>query len=246
MVSYTIGEVARRSGFTSSALRYYEGIGLVEPAARTAAGYRVYDDHALARLAFIARAKQLGCSLEEITDLAAIWDGERCGPVQRRFHDLVTDKLAAARRREREMAALTEQLESVAEQLAGEPSDGPCGDTCACMAGEPAVTLRRDPRAAVPIACTLDRDAVPERVASWRSMLSRTRDRALLGDGRMAVQLDATVPIAALAELVAAEQRCCSFLSFAITVDARGVALEVRGPADALTTFGRAVGAVPP
>ena len=37
------------------------------PAGRTDAGYRLYDDGALERLAFVARAKQLGCSLEEIT-----------------------------------------------------------------------------------------------------------------------------------------------------------------------------------
>ena len=85
MSTYTIGETARRSGFSASALRYYEDIGLVDPSGRTDSGYRLYDDEALGRLAFIARAKQLGCSLEEITDLVGIWDGQRCGPVQHRF-----------------------------------------------------------------------------------------------------------------------------------------------------------------
>lgn len=56
----------------------------------------MYDDHTLARLSFISRAKQLGCSLQEITDLVALWDGKRCGPVQRRFHDLVATKIADA------------------------------------------------------------------------------------------------------------------------------------------------------
>ena len=91
--TYTIGEIAQRSGFSASSLRYYEGIGLVEPACRTDSGYRLYDDHSISRLAFVARAKQLGCSLEEIIDLAGVWDGERCGPVQRRFHELVTSKI---------------------------------------------------------------------------------------------------------------------------------------------------------
>lgn len=57
MSTYTISEAAGRSGFSPSALRYYEGIGLVSPR-RTAAGYRLYDDRAVARLAFIGRAKQ--------------------------------------------------------------------------------------------------------------------------------------------------------------------------------------------
>ena len=93
MSTFTIGQVAERTGFSTSALRYYEELGLVAPATRTAAGYRLYDDETLSRLAFVARAKQLGCSLEEITDLLDVWDGEQCGPVQRRFHALVTEKL---------------------------------------------------------------------------------------------------------------------------------------------------------
>lgn len=144
MSTYTIGEVADRSGFSASSLRYYEGIGLVEPAARTAAGYRVYDDDTLTRLAFVARAKQLGCTLEEITDLASLWDGERCGPVQRRIHDLVTAKIADSQRQIVELTALTAQLQSVAAQLAGPAIDGPCGDDCACLAvAAPRVVRRR-------------------------------------------------------------------------------------------------------
>jgi DNA-binding transcriptional MerR regulator len=130
--TYTIGEVADRSGFTTSALRYYEGIGLVSPPTRTGAGYRLYDDDSLARLAFIARAKHLGCTLDEITDLVAVWDGT-CEPVQRRFHDLVTTKLAETERQIAELTALHAQLAGAAAQLAGPAVDGPCDGDCACM-----------------------------------------------------------------------------------------------------------------
>ena len=139
--TYTIGETAARSGFSASALRYYEGIGLVVPATRTAAGYRLYDDGTLARLSFIARAKQLGCSLEEITDLVGIWDGERCGPVQRRFHDLVTDKLAETQRQIVELTALADQLRHAALQLRGPATDGPCDERCACLTLEGASSV---------------------------------------------------------------------------------------------------------
>ena len=131
--TYTIGEVADRSGFTASALRYYEGIGLVEPTTRTTAGYRLYDDTTISRLAFIARAKQLGCSLEEITDLVGIWDGEQCSPVQRRFHELITTKLADAEHQIAELTGLVDQLRDAAGRLAGPASDGPCDETCACL-----------------------------------------------------------------------------------------------------------------
>jgi MerR family transcriptional regulator, copper efflux regulator len=140
--NYTIGQVAERSGFSSSALRYYEDIGLLSPSERSANGYRVYDDDALARLAFVARAKGLGCSLDEITDLLAIWDGDRCGPVQRRFHDLVTVKIADAERQIAALTALVDQLRDAATRLAGPATDGPCGDGCACMTVGPQVTFR--------------------------------------------------------------------------------------------------------
>ena len=145
MSTYTIGEIAQRSGFSASSLRYYEGIGLVEPASRTDAGYRVYDDHSISRLAFIARAKQLGCSLEEIIDLARIWDGERCGPVQRRFHELVTAKIRETEQQIVELTALLADLRTAAAHLDTEPVDGPCNADCACltMASIPhAVTLQ--------------------------------------------------------------------------------------------------------
>ena len=146
----TIGEVADRTGFATSALRYYEGIGLVLPSSRTAAGYRIYDDHALDRLAFIARAKQLGCSLDEITDLVDIWDGNRCGPVQRTFHDLVTTKLADAERQIAELTALADQLRFAATQLSGPAVDGPRDATCACLtldrAATPVPGSRKAPR----------------------------------------------------------------------------------------------------
>lgn len=147
--TYTIGEIAERSGFTASSLRYYEGIGLVAPATRTPAGYRLYDDHVLDRLAFIARAKQLGCSLEEITDLVSIWDGENCGPVQRKFHELVTDRLADAQRQIAELTQLINQLQAAATQLAGPPIDGPCGPECACLA-DPTAKLALTRKSRVP------------------------------------------------------------------------------------------------
>ena len=132
MRTYTIGEGAEASGFSASALRYYEGIGLVVPTARTVSGYRLYDDGSLTRLAFIARAKQLGCTLEEITDLVAVWDGT-CEPVQRRFHHVVTVKLGEVERRIAELRALRSQLEEAAAQLAAPAEDGPCDGDCACI-----------------------------------------------------------------------------------------------------------------
>jgi len=64
----TIGELARRARIQPSAVRYYESIGLLAPAARLA-GRRIFEDDALARLAVITYAKQLGFSLNEVKEL---------------------------------------------------------------------------------------------------------------------------------------------------------------------------------
>jgi MerR family transcriptional regulator, redox-sensitive transcriptional activator SoxR len=61
----TVAEVARRSGFAPSALRYYEREGLIQ-ATRTAGGQRRYTRSVLRRLAFIRAASNVGLSLQEV------------------------------------------------------------------------------------------------------------------------------------------------------------------------------------
>lgn len=61
----TIGQLAERSGVAASALRFYDGQGLIE-ASRNASGYRIYARSVLRRVAFIVFAQRVGLSLEEI------------------------------------------------------------------------------------------------------------------------------------------------------------------------------------
>lgn len=61
-----IGEVSKRAGVGIEALRFYETRGLIEPAARTDSGYRLYDDHVFERLEFVKKAQSVGFSLDEI------------------------------------------------------------------------------------------------------------------------------------------------------------------------------------
>ena len=69
MSTVTIGKLAKDIGIGAGALRYYERLGLLPPASRTASGYRVYDSDAATRLRFIRRAQALGFSLEGIAEL---------------------------------------------------------------------------------------------------------------------------------------------------------------------------------
>lgn len=240
-----IKQVADASGFTAATLRYYEQIGLLPETSRTAAGYRMYDQRTLDRLAFIGRAKQLGCSLDEITGLTTAWDGGQCGPIQDQLRQLVADKIAAAQRQITELVTFAAELQQAAAALERHRPDGACDTDCGCVSdpddNEPvaatfrSVSLTTKPTAAgePAIACTLSAGSMKSRLADWQSLLAHVERRERI-DGGVRSVFTSSLPIDYLMRLVAAEQDCCQFFRFAITVDNRGVALEVRAPEDAL------------
>jgi MerR family transcriptional regulator, copper efflux regulator len=69
----SIGQLAKQAGVRTSALRYYEEVGLLAPAGRNESGYRYYDSEALQILRFIQRAQRLGFSLNDIHVLLQGW-----------------------------------------------------------------------------------------------------------------------------------------------------------------------------
>ena len=72
----TIGEIARRAGVASSALRFYEAKGLIK-SERAGSGHRRYPRSVLRRIAFIVFAQRVGLSLEEIAAALARLPDER-------------------------------------------------------------------------------------------------------------------------------------------------------------------------
>ncbi|WP_230280652.1 Cu(I)-responsive transcriptional regulator [Croceicoccus sp. Ery15] len=71
-----IGDAAQRTGVTQRMIRHYEKIGLIPAPLRRDSGYRDYSDADVNRLRFIANARDLGFSIEEIGELLALWSDE--------------------------------------------------------------------------------------------------------------------------------------------------------------------------
>ncbi len=91
MTMLTIGEVAKQAGVRTSALRYYEEVGVLPPAERVG-GQRRYDEAVLARLAVIRLAQGLGFSVAEIRSLVEGFDD--AGVPSERWREMATGKLA--------------------------------------------------------------------------------------------------------------------------------------------------------
>lgn len=68
-----IGQASETAGVSAKMIRYYESIGLVPAPPRTEAGYRVYSAQDVHTLGFVRRARDLGFSVEQITELVALW-----------------------------------------------------------------------------------------------------------------------------------------------------------------------------
>lgn len=71
--SLMIGDIAAATGAKVNTIRFYEDIGLMPLALRTASGRRIYDESDTRRLFFIRHARTLGFSIEEIRSLIELW-----------------------------------------------------------------------------------------------------------------------------------------------------------------------------
>lgn len=104
----TIGQAARAAGVSRKAMRVYEAKGLLPPAARSDAGYRLYTDADVELLIFIRRARQLGLHLDDIRQVLAVHSGgdTPCGTVR----ELVDERIIEIDILVAELLALRETL----------------------------------------------------------------------------------------------------------------------------------------
>jgi MerR family copper efflux transcriptional regulator len=114
----TIGDAAKASGVNAKLIRYYESIGLIPEAGRTASGYRVYSDRDVNVLRFVKRARTLGFGIERIQKLVGLWqDRSRCSSEVKRIAMQHIDELEA---KIAELQAMRDTLHELADACHGD------------------------------------------------------------------------------------------------------------------------------
>lgn len=103
-----ISQASNASGVSSKMIRYYEQIGLIKPALRTASSYRTYGDNDIHTLRFVRRARDLGFSVEQIKELLALWRDR-----SRASSDVKAVALEHVAELERKIAAIQEMAKTL-------------------------------------------------------------------------------------------------------------------------------------
>lgn len=103
-----IGTAAERSGVPAKTIRYYEEIGLIAPADRGENGYRAYSKRDVEILRFIQRARSLGFSVHDVSNLLSLWADQKRASA---------DVKAVARKHLEEVEMRIEQLATIRETI---------------------------------------------------------------------------------------------------------------------------------
>ena len=113
----TIGRLGQAAGVKVPTIRYYEQIGLLPDAQRSAGNQRLYGRDALDRLAFIRHSRELGFTLEAIRDLLSLSDrpDQSCAAAD----SIARAQLGEVESRLARLTALKSELERMVAQCAG-------------------------------------------------------------------------------------------------------------------------------
>jgi len=113
----TIGRLAKAAGVNVETIRYYQRRGLVDEPSKPLGGHRRYAQSAASRVRFIKRAQQLGFTLDEVTGLLRLEDGQSC----RETRMLAERKLAVIEVRIADLNRMRRLLKGlIAECVAGQ------------------------------------------------------------------------------------------------------------------------------
>lgn len=113
-----IGEAEKASGISAKMIRYYESIGLIEAAQRTASGYRVYSDRDVQNLRFIRQCRDLGLSLERIRLLLNLWHNDQRSSAE--VKQIALAHVAELKEKIADMRAMADTLQQLADRCHGD------------------------------------------------------------------------------------------------------------------------------
>jgi len=125
--TFNIGEAARRAGISPDLIRYYERVGVLPRAPRTAGGFRYYSEDSVARLMFVRNAIRLGFTSKELAGFLKARDSGRppCHSVRAAGQRLLKGIDEQLRRLQQSRAAMTELLAAWDARLDGTPAGRP-------------------------------------------------------------------------------------------------------------------------
>ncbi|MHB1176658.1 MAG: MerR family transcriptional regulator [Sulfuriferula sp.] len=121
----TVSELARRAGVTADTVRHYTHSGLLVPRRDERNGYKCYSSDDLTRLVFIRRARLLGFSLGDVSDI--LKDSSRGHSPCPRVRNLMAQRLQEARLKLRDLKKLQARMERATALWATMPDGMPDG-----------------------------------------------------------------------------------------------------------------------
>ena len=121
----TVSELAKHSGTTPHAVRYYTRMGLLRPERNPDNGYRLYPYREVSWLRFIRQAKRLGYTLNEIR--AIMQDSDQGRSPCPRVRTILLRRMEENCRQIDELTALQQRMEQALEQWAMMPDGIPDG-----------------------------------------------------------------------------------------------------------------------
>lgn len=115
---FTIGKLAGLTGVSNDTLRYYEQEGLIKPADKSPAGYRLYDQESARRIRFIKHAQACGFTLAEVRELLTLRGRHKacCGDIRSR----AIEKKLQIEKKIRAMRAMSKALDHLITECADE------------------------------------------------------------------------------------------------------------------------------
>lgn len=117
-----ISDLAEKLGITTRTIRLYEKMGLVEPPKRTDGKVRYYEKKDIKRFKFVLKVKELGLSLEEMKELADLFDKEQKIPekIMPRLIELLGTHLNSIKLKVATLQSLEKDIAAYRERIVNE------------------------------------------------------------------------------------------------------------------------------